>query len=147
LTPHVAARVVEAFRSVGGQRGAIGEVRDVGHDLVDVVPDGFGQAGGVHRDHIRIIDREHVRNGSQQVSLPTEDGGTFREGAGSSHNRIFVVTRERTAMVGAAPLRTVRVRQAAVDSQGGIHGTDGLTGFRRVNGDPFAIRNFFWCVS
>jgi hypothetical protein len=44
------------------------------------------------------------------------------------------------AMVGAAALRTMAVRHAAVDAQRGIHRADGLAGFGRV--DPQRLAGF-----
>ncbi len=108
-------------------------------DLGDVVADGFRQAGGMHRDDIRLVDRKDVVDGLQQVGLAAEHRGAFGKGAGGSHDRLLVVPGEGAAVVGVAPLGTVAVGQAAMDPEGCIHRPYGLAGFGRVDSERRAL--------
>jgi hypothetical protein len=49
-------------------------------DLHHVVADGLGEAGGVDRDHLRVVDREDGLDGREQVGLSAEHRRAFREG-------------------------------------------------------------------
>ena len=117
-------------------------------DLRDVVADGLRQAGRVHGDHVGLVDREDVLDRLEQVRLAAEDRGPLGEGAGGGHDRLLVVPRERAAMVGAAALRAVAVRQAAMDPQGRVHRADRLAGLGGIDGQRLAFDDLrWWCVA
>ena len=84
------------------------------NDLGDVVSDGFRKACGVYSDNIRLVHAEHIGNGLEQIGLPAENRRAFGERTSGRHNRLFVVPRERAAMVRAATLRAVAMRQTFV---------------------------------
>ena len=119
----------------------------LGDDLGDVVADGLRQAGRVDGNHVGIVDGENVGNGLQQVGLPAEHRRALGEGTGRGHDRLLVVPRERAAVVRAAALRAVAVRQAVMDSQGRVHGADRLAGLGRIDGQGLALGHFRGCVS
>ena len=77
-----------------------------------------------------------------RLAWPPKTDGAFGEGAGGGHDRLLVVPRQRAAMVGAAALRAMAVRQAAVNAERGIHGADGLAGLGRVDRQRLALRDF-----
>ena len=119
----------------------------LGDDLGDVVPDGLRQAGGMDRNDVRLINRENIVDGLEQVGLPPEHGGAFGEGRRRRHRRLLEVPGQGAAVVGVAPLGAVAVGQAIMDAQGGVHGPDGLAGLGRVNGQGRAFRDFLWRMS
>ena len=88
----------------------------------------------MNRDDLGVIDGEDGFDGRQQIGLPAEDRAAFGEGTGGRENRFLIVAGQGAAMIRAAALRPVAVRQTAVNAQGGIHSADGLTGLGRVNG-------------
>ncbi len=111
-------------------------------DLRNVVPNRFGKAGGVDRDHLGIVDVENVGNGLEQISLPPEDGRPFREGTRRGQNRFFVMAGQGTAVVGATALRTVAVRHTLVYPQRGVQSADRLTGLGGIECQRLAFQNF-----
>jgi hypothetical protein len=113
----------------------------LGDDLHDVVADGLRKTSGVNGDDIRVIQREHVGDGLQQVRLAAENRRAFGERAGAGHHRFLVVPGERAAMIGAASLRPVAMGQAVMHPQGGIHGPDWLAGFGRIDGQSGAFHD------
>jgi len=72
--------------------------------------------------------------GQAPVRLPAEDGSAFGERTGAGHHRFLVMARQGAAMIRAAALRTVAVRQAVMHPQGGIHGPDRLARFGWIDG-------------
>ena len=101
----------------------------------------------MNRNDVRLINRENIVNGLEQIGLPAEHGGAFGEGRRRRHRRLLIVPGQGAAMVGVAPLGAVAVGQATVDAQGGVHGPDGLAGLGRVNGQGLAFRDFIWRMS
>ena len=114
----------------------------LGHDLHHVVADRLRQAGGVNGDHIRVIDPEDGLNRRQHVRLSAEDRRAFGERAGRRHHRLLVVAGQRAAVIRAAALRSVAVRQAVVDAQRGIHRADRLAGLGRIHRQCGAFQYF-----
>ncbi len=98
----------------------------------------------MHRNDVRLINRENIVDGLEQVGLPAEHRGAFGEGRRRRHRRLLEVPGQGAAVVGVAPLGAVAVGQATVDAQGRVHGPDGLAGLGRVNGQGRAFRDFFW---
>jgi hypothetical protein len=50
-------------------------------------------------------------------------------------------------MIGIAALGAGTVGQASVNAQGGVHGSDGLAGFGRIDGQRGSFLDFLGCVS
>ena len=65
-------------------RGNLAFVAGLGDDLGDVVADGLREAGGMHGDHVGLVDGEDIVDGLQQVGLAAEHRGAFGEGAGAA---------------------------------------------------------------
>ena len=122
-------------------------VAGLGDDLRDVVADGLRQAGRVDGDHVRVVDGEDVLDRLEQVRLAAEDRRAFGERAGGGHDRLLVVPGERAAVIRAAALRAVAVRQAVVDAQGRVHGPDRLAGLGRIDRQRLAFDDFRGGVS
>ena len=83
-----------------------------------------------------------VSNCLQQIGLAAEDGRAFGERTGAGHHRFLVMPGQGAAVIGAAALRTVAVRQAVMDAESRIHGADRLTGLGRIDGQGGAFGNF-----
>ena len=123
-------------------RGNLSFVPRLGDDLGDVVADGLREAGRVDGDHVGIVDGKDVGDGLQQVGLAAEHRRALGEGTGRGHDRLLVVPGQRAAVVRAAALRAVAVRQAIVDPQGRVHGADRLAGLRRIDRQRLALGDF-----
>ena len=131
-------------------RLALGGIRLVPgffQDLGQVVTDGFRQTGGMYCYDLGIIDSENGIDRLQQVGLPAEDRGTLGERTGGGGDRFLVVPGQRAAVVGAAALRAVAVRQAAVDAQRRVHGADRLACLGRVDHQGLTLGYLFGCMS
>ncbi len=144
MGPHIAGGV--GMNDVFPRRD-LALIPGLGDDLRDVVPDGLRQAGGMNRNDVRLINRENIVNGLEQIGLPSEHGGAFGEGRRRRDRRLLEVPAQGAAVVGVAPLGAVAVGQAIMDAQGGVHRPDGLAGLGRVNGQGRAFRDFFWRMS
>ena len=93
-------------------------------------------------DDIGIVDGKNGWNGLKQIGLAAEHGGALGERAGGRHHGFFVMPRERAAMIRAAALRAMAVRQASVDPQRGVHRSDGLAGLRRIDRERRSLGDF-----
>ena len=111
-------------------------------DLRDVVADRLRQARRVDRDNVGFVDREDVVDRLQQVRLAAEHGRAFGERTRSCHDRLFVVPRERAAVIGTAALRAVAVRQAAADAECRVHRPDRLARLGRVDRQGLSLGDF-----
>ena len=115
-------------------------------DLGDVVADRLAQAGGMDGDHLRVVNREDVRDGLEQVRLSAENARSFGERTVPRHYRLLVVPRERAAMWAQHPCAAVAVRQAGNDAQSRVHGPDGLAGLGRVTVNALTFDDLGICV-
>ena len=113
------------------------------NNLRNVIADGFRQTRSVHCDDIRFINGEDIVDRLHQVGLSAEHRCSFSEGTGRGHHRFFVMACKSAPVVGAATLRAMTVRQAAVNAQGSIHGANRLASLGRVHGQGFAFVDFF----
>jgi len=84
-------------------------------DLENVITDGFGKAGGMNCNNIRVIGGENIVNGLDQVGLSAENRGAFGKGTGGGHDGLPVVAGQGAPVIGAAPLRSVAVGQAIMN--------------------------------
>ena len=119
----------------------------LGDDLHEVIADRLRKASGVDGDDVRVVEREDRLDGLQQVGLPAKDGCALRKRTGRGHHRFLVMLGERRAVIAAAALRAVAVRQTVVQSQGGVHGAHGLAGFGRIDGERSALQNLVGSVA
>ena len=111
-------------------------------DLRDGVADGFGEARRMHGDHVGFVDREDVVDRLNKVRLSAEHRGALGKRTAAGHDRLFVMPRERAAVIRTASLRTVRMRQAAMHPQGCVHRADRLAGFRRIDRQRLPFNDF-----
>ena len=116
-------------------------------DLVEIVANGLRQTGGMHGDHLRVVDGENVVDRLQQVGLTAEHRSAFGERTGGRGNRLLVMPGQSAAVVGAAALGPMAVGETALDAQRCVHGADGLAGLGRIDGDGAALVYFLGCMS
>ena len=116
-------------------------------DLGEIVADGLRQAGGMDCNNLGVIDGEYIIDGLQHVCLTAEYRGTLGKRAGRGGDGLLVMPCQGAAMISAAALGAMAVRQASVDAQSRIHGTDRLAGFGRINGQSLALGDICRCMS
>ena len=132
ITGSTRVQYIFAFRNLAVRHG-------LAENLGNIIPDGFGQAGGVDRYDLRLINRKNIMDRLQQVRLASEHGGPFRKGTGGGHDWLPVVTGQCRPVIGVTPLGAVAMGETAVNAQGSIHGPYGLAGLGRINGQRFSF--------
>jgi hypothetical protein len=110
--------------------------------LRDVIADGFRKTGGMHGNDIRFVNSKNIIDSLQQIGLPPEDAGSLGKRAGAAEYRLLVMPCQRTAVISAASLRTVAVRQAVMNPESGIHRSYRLARLGRVDGQRLALYCF-----
>ena len=101
----------------------------------------------MHGDHVGVVDVKHGLDRLQQVRLAAEDRRAFGKRTGAGHHRLLVMPGKGAAVIGAASLRAVAVRQAVMHAQRRIHGADRLAGLGRIDSERGALHDFAGCMS